>query len=104
MGFMNSMKSTLNEDFNESYTENGALGYRTTGRHLLDLNFKVASLRKADAETIILDSIKRFQKIIFTHSNGYSIYVMREKVWGNVDHSESLCLIWRMLNLKLVKC
>ena len=27
MGFMNSMKSTLNEDFNESYTENGALGY-----------------------------------------------------------------------------
>lgn len=46
MGFMNSMKSTLNEDFNESYTENGALGYRTTGKHLLDLNFKVACSAK----------------------------------------------------------
>ena len=62
MGFMNSMKSTLNEDFNESYTENGALGYRTTGRHLLDLNFKVASLRKADAETIISGFDKAFSE------------------------------------------
>ena len=62
MGFMNSMKSTLNEDFNESYTENGALGYRTTGKHLLDLNFKVASLRKADAETIISGFDKAFSE------------------------------------------
>jgi hypothetical protein len=62
MGFMNSMKSTLNEDFNESYTENGAFGYRTTGRHLLDLNFKVASLRKADAETIISGFDKAFSE------------------------------------------
>ena len=60
MSFMDSMRSTLNNDFNESYTENGALGYRTTGKNLLDLNFKVASLRKAGAETIISDFDKAF--------------------------------------------
>lgn len=30
---------------NRSITENGALGYKTTGHELLDLNFKVSSLR-----------------------------------------------------------
>ena len=62
MGFMNSMKSTLNNDFNESYTENGALGYRTTGKYLLDLNFQVASLRKADAASIISRFDKAFSE------------------------------------------
>lgn len=51
MSFMNAMRNTLNEEFNVSRTENGALGYRTTGKELLDLNFAVASLRKMfDAE------------------------------------------------------
>ena len=51
MSFMNAMKSTLNNEFNVSVTENGAVGYRTTGKELLDLNFAVASLRKmSDAE------------------------------------------------------
>ncbi len=36
---------------NRSVTENGALGYRTTGHELLDLNFKVSSLRnRTEAE------------------------------------------------------
>lgn len=62
MSFMNSMKSTLNNDFSESYTENGALGYRTTGKYLLDLNFQVASLRKADAASIISRFDKAFSE------------------------------------------
>ena len=45
MSFMNAVKNTLNEDFNYSVTENGALGYRTTGKELVDLNFAVASMR-----------------------------------------------------------
>ena len=46
--FIDSLKETLNGDeFNVSITENGALGYATTGKNLLDLNFAVASLRKA---------------------------------------------------------
>lgn len=51
MSFMNAVKTTLNEDFNVARTENGAIGYRTTGKELLDLNFAVASLRRmSDAE------------------------------------------------------
>ena len=33
---------------NKSVTENGATGYRTTTKALLDLNFKVSSLRARD--------------------------------------------------------
>lgn len=33
--FMESLKETLNEDYNVSVTENGAVGYRTTGKELL---------------------------------------------------------------------
>lgn len=45
--FMSAMKKTLNDEYNVAFTENGAVGYRTTGKSLLDLNFAVASLRKA---------------------------------------------------------
>lgn len=56
--FVDAMKETLNNEFNYSRTENGALGYKTTGKELLDLNFAVASLRKMpDAEVA-----KRFKK------------------------------------------
>lgn len=51
MSFMNAMKSTLDNEYNVSVTENGAIGYRTTGKALLDINFAVASLRgMSDAE------------------------------------------------------
>ena len=45
MGFMNDLKSTLNEN-SFAYTDNGALGYSTSGTKLLDLNFAVTSFRK----------------------------------------------------------
>lgn len=61
MSFMSSMENTLNgKGFNKSYTENGALGFKTAGRFLLDLNFKVSSLRKADAHSILTDYEKAF--------------------------------------------
>ena len=59
--FMNAVKSTLSDEFNYSTTENGALGYRTTGKDLLDLNFSVASLRRASPE----DIAARFRKAFF---------------------------------------
>ena len=58
MSFMNAMKSTLNNEFNVSVTENGAVGYRTTGKELLDLNFAVASLRSMSDAQIV----NRFKK------------------------------------------
>lgn len=52
MNFMERIKDTLNTSFNYSTTENGAPGYRTTGKQLLDLNFSVTSLRNADERKI----------------------------------------------------
>ena len=57
--FMDGLKSTLNDE--RVTTENGAVGFRTTGRSLLDLNFAVASLRSA-SEKEIRD---RFSKAFF---------------------------------------
>lgn len=58
--FMNDLRETLNEDFNESVTENGAIGYRTTGKELLDMNFSVASMRKMSEQQITDKFIKTF--------------------------------------------
>ena len=52
MSFMNAVKNTLNEEFNYSVTENGALGYRTSGKELTDLNFAVAYMRGMNEKTI----------------------------------------------------
>ena len=60
MTFMNAMKETMDNEFNVSITENGAVGYRTTGRALLDLNFAVASLRRASEAEIVQKFIKAF--------------------------------------------
>jgi len=60
--FMNAVKETLNEDpYNVSVTENGAIGYRTTGKALLDLNFAVASLRNKSEKEII----EKFEKAFY---------------------------------------
>lgn len=56
MEFMNAIKQTLNNE--TRVTENGAVGYRTTGKELLDLNFAVASLRGMSDDEIA----KRFKK------------------------------------------
>ena len=47
---------------NQSVTENGAAGYRTTTKALLDLNFKVSSLRGRDEEYITSEFIKAFHE------------------------------------------
>lgn len=58
--FMENLKETLNEDFNYSVTENGALGYRTSGKELLDLNFAVSSMRNMDEQQIVDKFVKAF--------------------------------------------
>ena len=60
MSFMNAIQNTLNDEFNVSISENGALGYRTSGKELLDLNFAVASLRGASEQEIIDKFTKAF--------------------------------------------
>lgn len=53
MSFMEALKNEALESCNESVTENGAIGYRTTGKYLLDINFAVASLRAASVEDVV---------------------------------------------------
>ena len=47
---------------NKSVTENGAVGYKTTTHPLLDLNFKVSSLRSRTEEYITGEFIKAFMR------------------------------------------
>lgn len=60
MNFMNALKNTLDEDANVSLTENGAIGYRTSGKALLDINFAVSSLRSASENEIARKFIAAF--------------------------------------------
>ena len=60
MEFMSAVRQTLNNEFNVSVTENGAVGYRTTGKELLDLNFAVASLRKMSDQEVANRFMKAF--------------------------------------------
>ena len=58
--FLNNLVKTLNEEANVSYTENGALGYRQSGKALLDMNFRVSSYRNKSEEDICNDFVKAF--------------------------------------------
>lgn len=58
--FMDSLKETLNDDFNVSVTENGAVGYKTTGKELLDINFSVSSMRNMSEQEIVDKFVKTF--------------------------------------------
>jgi hypothetical protein len=61
--FMDNIKTNLKtrEKSKMQRTENGALGYSTTGKHLLDLNFKVSSYRNDDS-SLIPDFDRAFQE------------------------------------------
>ena len=50
--FMDAVRDNILENHNVSITENGAIGYETTGKNLLDLNFSVASLRNVSEAEI----------------------------------------------------
>lgn len=51
----------LKDELNTSITENGAEGYATTGKNLLDFNFKVASFRSMSERDIEIE----FKKVWF---------------------------------------
>lgn len=53
MGFMTNMQQLNDDQLNRSITENGAIGYKTTGKALLDLNFSVSSLRNLPDDQVI---------------------------------------------------
>lgn len=51
MNFMENLEKTIGNETQR--TENGALGYRTSGKKLIDLNFSVTSLRNKNESEIV---------------------------------------------------
>lgn len=60
--FMPSLERTINSAYNYRLTENGALGYASTGKNLLDMNFKVSSYRGKTELEIYSDFRKAFNE------------------------------------------
>ena len=58
MSFYSDMEQILNK--RKTHTENGGVGYETSGHALLDMNYKVASYRSASEATILADFLKAF--------------------------------------------
>lgn len=57
---LNLIKDELNKQKNFIATENGAIGYKTTGSALVDISYKVASFRNSDEDEIIAHFDKAF--------------------------------------------
>ena len=55
---MEQMQDTIDRASNISVTENGAIGYKTSGKALVDFNFAVSSMRK-ETEMKVLSSFKK---------------------------------------------
>ena len=58
MSFYSDMEQILNK--RKTLTENGGVGYETSGNALVDMNYKVASYRSAEEGTILADFLKAF--------------------------------------------
>lgn len=61
--FMSSLEKELDNNYNNiSVTENGAIGYRTTGKILVDLNYKVSTMRNKDAGYITSEFMRAYNE------------------------------------------
>ena len=61
--FIEKCKNTFDaENPNVSITENGAVGLKTTGKALLDLNFKLSSMRNMGEDEIWLEFLKAYNE------------------------------------------
>lgn len=61
--FLDKVQKVLDqENPNVSVTENGAIGYKTTGKALLDLNFALSSMRNMADSTIWLTFLRAFNE------------------------------------------
>ncbi|MDR2534719.1 MAG: DUF2828 family protein [Treponema sp.] len=60
MAFIEKLESRIEERGNVSITENAGLGYKTSGKQLVDMTFKVSSYRRADKKTIRADFAAAF--------------------------------------------
>ena len=61
--FVDDMQKVIDgSNDNVSITENGAIGYKTTGKCLLDLNFMLSSMRNWSAQEIVSAFVKAYNE------------------------------------------
>ena len=93
MNFNEALTKTQNN--RKTTTENGAVGYETSGKALLDFNFKVTSLRGASAEEIITD----FSNAYYENPYYAKLYLMYLRdVRGGMGERRifRICLNWML--------
>lgn len=89
--FVSKMKNTLASE--KTFTTNGAVAYRTSGKELLDFLFAVTAMRGANAETIRRD----FAKVFFEnpHHSIKFIFWLRDCRGGNGERRIFReCMMW----------
>ena len=59
---VNELKATLEKENNYQITENGAVGYKSTGKVLTDLNFRVSSMRNGVTDSGIQLFVQAMQE------------------------------------------
>lgn len=99
--FMSAMKNTLNDEYNVSVTENGAVGYRTSGKELLDLNFAVSSLRRATPADIAARFTRAFFEDQVTARSGCSSPAIFAVAWESAVCSALCWSIWQRTLLSM---
>ena len=75
-------------------TENGAIGYKTTGKALLDMNFKISSYRSLSEDEIIKDfliqeyNVSKEQADKLYHPSAMDAYplVLRQSIGGKTSY------------------
>ena len=93
MNFANAIQNELNESFNTARTENGALGYRTTTSHLLDMNFAISSLRNKSENEIQ----KMFSQVFYEDkvlACRFLFYVRDAREGTGERRTFRICLKW----------
>lgn len=62
MSFINELEKNIENVSNISITENGAVGFKTTNKTLLDMNFKISSYRNKSVNEIVDDFLCAYEE------------------------------------------
>ena len=95
MSFANDLKNTINNENNaqKSMTTNGAIAYKTSGKALLDFNFKISHYRNADYAEIAND----FAKVYYEDellAIKYLFYISDIRGGLGERHTSRACFLW----------
>lgn len=91
MSFLNEMQNVLNDE--KTYTENGAVAYKTSGKQLLDFNFNVSALRNVGENEIK----EQYRKVFYEDpllAVKYLFYLGDVRGGLGERRSFKICLTW----------